>query len=214
MSEAVPEPKKKKTMVGTRVRIRPASMSSEKSSTRTSEDSEPENRAAQKRRRLSPPEENVSLPSIISRIDGTQATRESRLASIYDDTRLNPRSKPITSFASLNVQPWLVASLAAMAITRPTPIQRECIPRILEGRDCIGGSRTGSGKTVAFAIPIIQKWAEDPFGIFAVVLTPTRYELAPKSHLDRTLGTDQFIENLLFKCLSNSKPYLLLNPSR
>lgn len=74
----------------------------------------------------------------------------------------------------MNVQPWLVASLAAMAITRPTPIQRACIPEILAGRDCIGGSRTGSGKTVAFAIPIIQKWAEDPFGIFAVVLTPTR----------------------------------------
>ncbi|KAI9846069.1 MAG: putative RNA helicase [Sclerophora amabilis] len=64
-----------------------------------------------------------------------------------------------------------------MAITRPTGIQRECIPKILEGRDCIGGSRTGSGKTMAFAVPIIQKWAEDPFGIFAVVLTPTR-ELA------------------------------------
>ena len=48
---------------------------------------------------------------------------------------------------------------------------------ILEGRDCIGGSRTGSGKTMAFAIPILQQWAMDPVGIFAVILTPTR-ELA------------------------------------
>lgn len=82
-----------------------------------------------------------------------------------------------SSFAELNVAPWLVKSLAAMAIKRPTAIQRACIPEILKGRDCIGGSRTGSGKTIAFAVPILQKWAEDPFGIFAVVLTPTR-ELA------------------------------------
>lgn len=79
-----------------------------------------------------------------------------------------------STFATLNVAPWLVGSLSTMAIRRPTAIQRACIPEILKGRDCIGGSRTGSGKTVAFAVPILQKWAEDPFGIFAVVLTPTR----------------------------------------
>ena len=79
-----------------------------------------------------------------------------------------------SSFASLDVAPWLIASLAAMEILRPTAIQKGCIPEILTGRDVIGGSRTGSGKTVAFAVPILQKWAEDPMGIFAVVLTPTR----------------------------------------
>ena len=81
------------------------------------------------------------------------------------------------SFATLNVSPWLIASLAALEIKRPTAIQKGCIPKILEGADVIGGSRTGSGKTVAFAVPILQKWAEDPVGIFAVILTPTR-ELA------------------------------------
>lgn len=81
---------------------------------------------------------------------------------------------PNTSFESLGVRPWLVRSLANMAIKRPTGIQKGCIPEILKGRDCIGGSRTGSGKTVAFAAPILQKWADDPSGIFAVVLTPTR----------------------------------------
>ncbi|OLN83700.1 ATP-dependent RNA helicase DBP8 [Colletotrichum chlorophyti] len=84
---------------------------------------------------------------------------------------------PNTTFSSLNVRPWLVQSLANMAIKRPTGIQKGCIPEILKGRDCIGGSRTGSGKTVAFAVPILQRWAEDPTAIFAVVLTPTR-ELA------------------------------------
>jgi ATP-dependent RNA helicase DDX49/DBP8 len=79
-----------------------------------------------------------------------------------------------TDFSDLGVAPWLVASLAAMQIKRPTGIQKACIPEIIKGRDCIGGSRTGSGKTVAFMTPILQKWSEDPVGIFAVILTPTR----------------------------------------
>jgi ATP-dependent RNA helicase DDX49/DBP8 len=41
--------------------------------------------------------------------------------------------------------------------------------------DCIGNAKTGSGKTVAFAIPILQKLMSDPYGIFALILTPTRY---------------------------------------
>lgn len=81
---------------------------------------------------------------------------------------------PYTTFDSLDVRPWLVQSLANMAIKRPTGIQKGCIPEILKGRDCIGGSRTGSGKTVAFAVPILQRWAEDPSAIYALVLTPTR----------------------------------------
>ncbi|KAL8914360.1 MAG: hypothetical protein Q9171_000990 [Xanthocarpia ochracea] len=81
------------------------------------------------------------------------------------------------SFATLGAAPWLIASLANMAITRPTGIQKGCIPKILDRRDVIGGSKTGSGKTVAFTVPILQSWAKDPVGTFAVILTPTR-ELA------------------------------------
>jgi ATP-dependent RNA helicase DDX49/DBP8 len=80
-------------------------------------------------------------------------------------------SKQALSFASIDVAPWLVASLASMEIKRPTGIQASCIPEILKGKDCIGGSRTGTGKTVAFSVPILQKWAEDPSGIFAVIVT-------------------------------------------
>eukprot|EP00898_Chlorokybus_atmophyticus_P009002 jgi/Chlat1/9102/Chrsp97S09273 len=52
-----------------------------------------------------------------------------------------------------------------------------CIPHILAGEDVIGTAQTGSGKTAAFALPIINTLAQDPYGIYAVVLTPTR-ELA------------------------------------
>ncbi|KAF8341457.1 DEAD-domain-containing protein [Cantharellus anzutake] len=64
-----------------------------------------------------------------------------------------------------------------MSIRTPTPVQAFCIPPLLAGRDCIGNAKTGSGKTVAFALPILQKLSLDPYGIFALVLTPTR-ELA------------------------------------
>ncbi|EMD40888.1 hypothetical protein CERSUDRAFT_103268 [Gelatoporia subvermispora B] len=64
-----------------------------------------------------------------------------------------------------------------MSIRAPTEIQAACIPPLLAGRDCIGNAKTGSGKTIAFALPILQKLAVDPYGIYALVLTPTR-ELA------------------------------------
>ncbi|OBA21533.1 DEAD-domain-containing protein [Metschnikowia bicuspidata var. bicuspidata NRRL YB-4993] len=81
------------------------------------------------------------------------------------------------SFKDLGVAKWLDESLAAMKIYTPTQIQKACIPEILQGKDCIGGAKTGSGKTIAFAAPMLTKWSEDPLGIFGLVLTPTR-ELA------------------------------------
>jgi len=51
------------------------------------------------------------------------------------------------------------------------------------GRDCIGCAKTGSGKTAAFALPILQKLCEDPYGIFALILSPTRYAVVSLSIL-------------------------------
>ncbi|KAK2146120.1 hypothetical protein LSH36_631g02044 [Paralvinella palmiformis] len=80
-------------------------------------------------------------------------------------------------FSGLGLNDWLVSQCRAVGMCKPTPIQINCIPPILKGQDCIGCAQTGSGKTAAFALPILQKLCEDPFGIFALVLTPTR-ELA------------------------------------
>lgn len=81
------------------------------------------------------------------------------------------------SFEDLGVSRWLCEALSAMAINTPSAIQTACIPPILAGRDCIGGARTGSGKTIAFAAPMLTEWSKDPFGICGLILTPTR-ELA------------------------------------
>lgn len=107
--------------------------------------------------------------------------------SILASTDLNESA----TFTSLGVDPWLVSAMSAMAIHQPTRIQKGCIPEILSGRDCIGGSRTGSGKTVAFAVPIMQQWARDPSAIFAVIMTPTR-ELALQIYEQiQALGSSQ-----------------------
>ncbi|CCE82041.1 Piso0_002734 [Millerozyma farinosa CBS 7064] len=81
------------------------------------------------------------------------------------------------SFSDLGVAKWLCEALNSMKIYTPTAIQKACIPKVLKGHDCIGGAKTGSGKTIAFASPILTKWSEDPYGIYGLVLTPTR-ELA------------------------------------
>lgn len=140
--------------------------------------------STRKRRKLSPQERKGGddAGSKLSRIkphNSTTSTAQSSSAPILK-LPIVSNGKVVdgtASFASLDVAPWLIASLSAMAILRPTAIQKGCIPKILEGRDVIGGSRTGSGKTVAFTVPILQRWAQDPVGIYAVILTPTR-ELA------------------------------------
>ncbi|KAF1816638.1 ATP-dependent RNA helicase DBP8 [Eremomyces bilateralis CBS 781.70] len=138
---------------------------------------------SRKRRKVSSGSEDAPAPKRapyagISRIRAKNSgLKQSLHPAQPDSVDTVLQGKGTSNFAELNVDPWLVASLAAMQIKRPTGIQKACIPEILKGRDCIGGSRTGSGKTVAFAVPILHKWAEDPLAIFAVVLTPTR-ELA------------------------------------
>ena len=119
----------------------------------------------------------INVPSRIKRKPQAEQKVEATRPSASEPEPASRVTAPVdvnTTFESLGLRPWLVQSLANMAIKRPTAIQRESIPMLLKGRDCIGGSRTGSGKTVAFSVPILQKWAENPSAIFAVILTPTR----------------------------------------
>lgn len=92
-----------------------------------------------------------------------------------------PRTVDRTSgFAALALHPRLVARLTELGYEEPTPIQREAIPPLLEGRNLVGQAETGTGKTAAFALPLLQRLAKqrgrgrEPS---ALVLVPTR-ELA------------------------------------
>ena len=81
------------------------------------------------------------------------------------------------TFNELGICKWLCQSTISMGFKHPTEIQSACIPAILSGRSVIGCAETGSGKTAAFGLPILQHLSEDAYGIFAIILTPTR-ELA------------------------------------
>lgn len=87
------------------------------------------------------------------------------------------RNSPPATFPSLGICTWLQDQLSGLGISSPTPVQAACVPPILAGRDCVGVAKTGEGKTLAFALPILQTLSVDPYGIYALVLTPTR-ELA------------------------------------
>lgn len=104
--------------------------------------------------------------------------------------------KETNPFLQMGLRPWLAKQLQKLGklqqrqqnktqltfscpkgLKQATPIQENCIPAILQGKDCIGAAKTGSGKTFAFALPILEKLSEEPTSHFALVLTPT-HELA------------------------------------
>ncbi|GAA2677301.1 MULTISPECIES: DEAD/DEAH box helicase [Actinosynnema] len=85
-----------------------------------------------------------------------------------------------TSFADLGLRPELLRALSGLGYEEPTPIQREAIGPLTEGRDLLGQAATGTGKTAAFALPVLERLAQvEKRGDapFALVLVPTR-ELA------------------------------------
>lgn len=77
------------------------------------------------------------------------------------------------NFEGFGLSPALSKSLTHMKYRTPTPIQAQAIPLALEGHDIMGSAQTGTGKTAAFAIPLIEKLLTNPRGS-ALVLTPTR----------------------------------------
>jgi ATP-dependent RNA helicase DeaD len=80
----------------------------------------------------------------------------------------------VTSFADLGLSTPLLEALAHLGYERPTPIQEQAIPALLEGRDVIGQAQTGTGKTAAFGLPMLQYVDADDPDVQALVLTPTR----------------------------------------
>ena len=94
------------------------------------------------------------------------------------------------SFSTLGLDPKLLQSVSDLGYTQPTPIQSAAIPRVLAGRDLIGIAQTGTGKTAAFVLPLLERIFKSPAqtrGARALVVAPTR-ELA--------LQIDEQVRNL------------------
>jgi ATP-dependent RNA helicase DeaD len=98
-----------------------------------------------------------------------------------EDVAVSPPSAASTdaapqTFADLGLHPALLRALDDLGYEEPTPVQREAIPLLLEGHDLLGQAATGTGKTAAFALPLLQRLTEGKRGDrpVALVLVPTR----------------------------------------
>ncbi len=98
---------------------------------------------------------------------------------------IQPVQPATKSFYGLGIAPKLLEILTSKKFTIPTPIQERCIPSALEGKDLVGIAQTGTGKTLAFSIPLVQRLASTP-NARGLILVPTR-ELALQA--DETLKT-------------------------
>ena len=94
------------------------------------------------------------------------------------------------SFEELQLSPALTAVVHDLGYTQPTPIQIEAIPALLAGRNIIGQSQTGSGKTAAFALPVLQGIEVDRCELQALVICPTRELTAQVGREMRKLGRE------------------------
>jgi len=87
------------------------------------------------------------------------------------------QSETVETFAQLGLSVPLIQLLNEVGYEAPTSIQSQTIPLMLEGRNLIGQAQTGTGKTAAFALPILDRLDLNERAVQALVLTPTR-ELA------------------------------------
>ena len=97
-----------------------------------------------------------------------------------------------SQFAALGLRPELLRALAEAGYDTPTPIQSKGIPAVLAGRDVLGAAQTGTGKTAAFTLPMLQALAalppEKPRTVRALVMTPTRELCVQVEESIRTYG--------------------------
>ena len=101
------------------------------------------------------------------------------------------------NFDSFAFHPQINAGITALNYSTPTPIQERTIPSILEGRDLLGLAQTGTGKTAAFVLPILERLMPGKRGVLrALILSPTR-ELAEQTHtVIKTLGRQTGLHSL------------------
>ncbi|KAH8704799.1 ATP-dependent rRNA helicase rrp3 [Talaromyces proteolyticus] len=116
------------------------------------------------------------------------AHETSSTSSIEDVSLAQTSTNPPKTFRELGVIDSLCEACDSLGYSTPTPIQAHCIPVALQGRDLIGLAETGSGKTAAFTIPLLQALMDNPQQYHSLILAPTR-ELAQQiSQTVKALG--------------------------
>ena len=111
--------------------------------------------------------------------EGTKAKETSSKRDRNGDAQTNGQTGPgespePQSFDWLGLSDEMLRAVTSMGFTKPTPIQAEFVPFAVTGEDCIGQARTGTGKTAAFVIPILERIDHESPDLQAIVLAPTR----------------------------------------
>ena len=100
----------------------------------------------------------------------------------------------MTTFADLRLSTELLSALDAVGYESPSPIQEQAIPPLLEGSDVIGQAQTGSGKTAAFGLPMLEYVDPEEHEVQGLVLTPTRELCIQVTQALRAYGKDKGID--------------------
>ncbi|CAI0450486.1 unnamed protein product [Linum tenue] len=125
----------------------------------------------------------------VSELTALSDRRTPKIEKETSSSAAEPHDAAGTSFSDLGLAEFAIQTCKELGMKRPTPVQVHCIPKILAGRDVLGLAQTGSGKTVAFALPILHRLAEDPYGVAALVITPTRELAFQLAEQFRALGS-------------------------
>lgn len=116
--------------------------------------------------------------------DSEEEAKRKEFFAAPEETEKAGKKGEISSFQSMSLSRPILRGLASVGFTKPTPIQAKTIPIALMGKDVVGGAVTGSGKTAAFVVPILERLLYRPKKVpttRVVILTPTR-ELAIQCH--------------------------------
>jgi len=123
---------------------------------------------------LEPDDDDILKGTVRDLDDGDSEKRTSHAAGA--------KKKSKGGFHAMNLSDTIMAGLRKQGYKQPTPIQRKTVPLVLSGRDVVAMARTGSGKTMAFLIPVLEKLAShSTAGARALILSPTR-ELAQQTY--------------------------------
>lgn len=125
----------------------------------------------------------ASFPKLELSDDEEDEKADEDLSSYFVQNNPTAKKAKAGSFASFGLSKFVLINIAKKGFKQPTPIQRKTIPLIMENRDVVGMARTGSGKTAAFVLPVIEKLKSHSakVGARAIILSPSR-ELALQTY--------------------------------
>ena len=78
------------------------------------------------------------------------------------------------SFEKMKLEKWIKKVITYLSYKKPTKVQQKIIPEILDNKNVVAISKTGTGKTASFCLPILSELSKDPSSLYALILDPTR----------------------------------------